>query len=162
MGNRWLLGAVALTACGRLDFDESNLGPFSPPQLIEELSTSSSEDDPALTGDELEIYFDTNRPGGKGGDDIWRATRSDRHSPWNAPTPVDELGSASSDVAPGISLDGLTIVFSRNGGGNDYDLFVATRPDRASPWNTPSRIDELSSASEDTNAQLSTNELVLW
>ncbi len=55
------------------------------PVKITDLSTTFAEDDPALTGDELEIYFDSDRPGGTGGDDIWRATRTTRTSAWARP-----------------------------------------------------------------------------
>jgi len=99
---RWLvvhaLSTLALGGCGRLSFDEAEHdaapdAPFGPfvAQPIAELTTSFHEDDPALPGDELEIYFDSDRPGGLGGDDIWRATRPTQTSPWDPPQPVAEL-----------------------------------------------------------------------
>jgi hypothetical protein len=161
---RWW-ACVVLVACGRVDFDvlDAPLGPFSPPMLITELASTYRTDDPALTGDELELYFDTERPGGLGLDDIWRTTRASTRAPWGASSPVLELSTPASEVSPGISLDGLTIFLTTpGGGGTGYDFWTATRPDRASPWTTPVRVDELSATGEDTNPQISADGLSIY
>jgi hypothetical protein len=131
--------------------------------LITELSSTFRLDDPSLTGDELEMYFDTDRPGGIGGDDIWRSTRAGTNDPWGSPTPVVELSTAASDVSPGISLDGLTIFVSTPGGsGTGYDFWMSTRPDRMATWTAPVRVDELSASGEDTNVQMSASGLSIY
>lgn len=172
MGRWWILhalGAIALGGCGRFDFDEQQvpvdtgaLGPFVG-QSISELTTAFHEDDPALTGDELEIYFDSDRPGGMGQSDIWRATRPTRTSAWDPPALVTELNTSGDELSPGVSRDGLTIIIASNtGAGTGIDLLQATRPDRNSPWSPPVRMADLSGMGEDTNAQLSTDELTVW
>ena len=57
-----------------------------------------------------------------------------------------------------LSPDGLTLYFSQGGSGKDY--YAARRPDRLSPWGAPSRLDDLSSAEDDTKLTLTDDGLV--
>jgi hypothetical protein len=59
-----------------------------------------------------------------------------------------------------VSRDGLEIVFSSNRAGAtafDQDIYVATRPDTASPWSPPQRIDNpaINTSASETRASLS-------
>lgn len=158
-------------ACGRIAFDErpdgtagddAPLGMFGMPSDVAELDTSFDEDDPTLTADMLEIYFDSGRPG-LGNEDIYRAVRRSVSDPWDPPQLVTELSTPNADLSPGISGDGLTMYLATNaGGGNGLDIHVSTRPDRESAWSTPVRVVELSSPDEDTNAQPTGDGLELW
>lgn len=123
-------------------------GQFSEPVLIEKLSDpSAAEDDPTITADLLELYFESTRFDGMG--DILVSRRNSPGEPWGVPELVAELSDPTFDEeTPEISADGLTILFASGGrpdslGGSD--LYVATRPDRASAWSAPVHIDELSS-----------------
>ena len=58
-------------ADGSVDASPPVLGPWSTPTRVAEVSsTIDSDDDPSLTADQLEIYFDSGRftTGGAGGD----------------------------------------------------------------------------------------------
>jgi hypothetical protein len=130
-----------------VDIDAAS-GPFSEPVLIENLSDPvAAEDDPTVTADLLELYFESDRFDGRG--DILVSRRSSPAEPWGAPELVDELSDPSFDEeTPEISADGLTILLSIGGrpdslGGSD--LYMATRPDRGSAWSAPVHVDELSS-----------------
>lgn len=82
---------------------------------------------PRLTPDELTIFFNANNmTGGKGGQDLWMATRPDRNSPFAQITNLEEINTISHEVSPFASLDTLELYFasSRNG---DMQLFKATR-----------------------------------
>jgi len=69
------------------------LTPFGTPQIVTELTTTANEDDPSLTADMLEIYFDRDgdlyrsHPAAKGLMDIFVATRGRSASP-PAPGPA--------------------------------------------------------------------------
>jgi Tol biopolymer transport system component len=132
------------------------LGQFSTPIAVTELNDpSQSEDDPTLTGDMWEIYFDSSRDGGPGSGlgDIWVARRTSLDEPFGAPTLIVELASTADDTTPDITDDGLTMYFAsdRLAPGN-RDLFVTTRSDRVSPWSAPTPITELMSAGDDSGA----------
>lgn len=132
---------------------DASLGTFSTPVLIAELSSADDEDDLTLTADELEMYFESNRVGTAGAADIYRTTRASIVDAWSAPERVDELNTQNADSSPEIARDGLSIYLCSNRMGSaTWDLFIATRPDRASPWSAPVRVTELSSPEIDCAA----------
>lgn len=121
---------------------------FGPAQPVTPLNTTSSEDDPTLTADMTEIYFE--RSG-----DIYRAIRADVTAPWGAPEPVGELNSSDEDGTPDIAPDGLTLFFSsRRKAGNtgDIDIYISTRSSRADAWSAPQPVASLSSADDEVCA----------
>lgn len=66
-----------------------------------ELNTPSLEGCPIQSPDGLSLYLASNRPGGKGGLDIWMATRASTSAPWGAPQNLGEpVNSAADDFCP--------------------------------------------------------------
>ena len=56
---------------------------------------------PIQSPDGLSLYMASNRPGGKGGLDIWVATRATTSAPWGAPQNLGEpVNSAADDFCP--------------------------------------------------------------
>lgn len=130
------------------------VGPYDEPVLLEELSHPAHEDDdPTLTGDMLEIYFATLRPGGPGMDDIWFARRESVAAPWSTPEPVPGINSGLRDHTPEVSLDGLTMMLSSNRDTfDDEDVFMTTRRDREAMWGEPVRVEAMSTPERDVCA----------
>lgn len=149
---RWgLVAVVGVVGCGRLNFSpiaQDALGdsPFSAPVPISDLNSTGTDDDPSLTGDLLEIFFSSDR---SGVERLYSATRASPSAAWSAPALVSELDTADINNAR-VTPDGLTLVFSsmRAPTAGNVDLWIATRPDRATPW-TPRHLDELATASGD-------------
>lgn len=147
-------------ACGRIGFDSTGgdatpddavvtTGPFGPAVQISELAGPGATDDPTLSADMLEIYFDSNRPGGVGGGDIWRSRRASLGGPWQTPQVVLELSETSDENTPELAPDGLSIYFARTGMPGPLDIYVSTRADRDSPWTAPMPVTELNSGNTD-------------
>ena len=66
-----------------------------------ELNTPSLDGCPIQAPDGLSLYLASNRPGGKGGLDIWVAARASTTSPWGAPQNLGEpVNSAADDFCP--------------------------------------------------------------
>ena len=70
---------------------------------------------------------------------------------------VAELSTSADDRMPNVRRDGLEIVFSSSRGGSGQDIYASTRPDTASPWSAPVRIDNanINTPGSETRATLS-------
>jgi hypothetical protein len=126
-------------------------GPWSPPMPV---LTAMGDDDPTLTEDMLEMYFNRSS-------DIYVAKRATTADPFGTPTRVDELSSTSPETTPEITYDGLTIYFAsrRTPTLGVEDIWMATRASRTAAWNTPVHVTELSSSGFDGAATRDANGL---
>jgi len=96
---------------------------------------------PRLTPDERVIFFDAQDiPGGRGGYDIWTASRPDRDAPFADVRNLEELNTEWGELAPWISTDGLTLLFQSDRNG-ELQLFVASRQ---SPFEAFGNVEHLS------------------
>jgi hypothetical protein len=105
-------------------------GSFSAPTLATGLNTAQNDFRPNLRRDRLEVFFDSNRPGGLGLLDVWSSTRASTSDPWSAPTNLGSaVNSSVNDLRPALSWDATTLYFGsvRAGGEGSQDLYVTTR-----------------------------------
>jgi hypothetical protein len=104
--------------------------PWSAPgTVLTELDTPSNEFEPAVTADELTIFYASDRPdGGLGGLDIWTATRASTADPFNAPSNLVELDTPGDDIPSWISPDRCELFLTRTNGAAGWDLYVSTKP----------------------------------
>jgi hypothetical protein len=105
-------------------------------------------DDPTLTGDLLELYWQ-NTLG-----DIVVVKRASRSAAWGPQSLVAELNSPGDDGTPEVNPDGLTIYFatSRVGGQGGLDVMRSTRPSRDVVWTAPVFVSELNAPTTENNA----------
>ena len=86
--------------------------------------SEANDFDPAYSADGKWVYFFSNRPGGFGGDDIYRAAVIGEGF-----GPVEHLGpevnTAGDEWAPSPSPDGAQLMFASNKPGAKHDLYVA-------------------------------------
>ena len=105
------------------------LGDFGTATVVGGLNTDGLEDDPSLTADQLEIYFNRGA-----NDELWVATRATTADPWGTPVELTALGTVNeAQVLP----DGLTMYFTSDRNGAQFDIFRTTRADRESAWGAP-------------------------
>jgi hypothetical protein len=121
------------------------LGPWGAPQVVAALSNPEDDDDPSLTADGLEVFFNSNRGGT--GSDIWVSTRATVNDAWGTPVLVAAVNSVDSETNETVSPDGLTLFWEsdRDDPGNGFKIFTATRADRNSAWSMPAEVTELNS-----------------
>ncbi len=84
---------------------------------------------PAISQDELVLYFVSDMPGGIGGKDLWKVTRSNEGDDWSKPENLGEqINTVDDEVFPFVHADG-TLYFSSNGriGLGGLDIFKATQ-----------------------------------
>jgi len=102
-------------------------GGWGPAQPVT-FNSSGRDFDPAFSADGRFVYFCSDRPGGSGGDDIYRVGVS--ASGFGTPVNLGaRVNSAGNEFAPMLSPDGGTLLFSsdRGGGAGGHDLFTARR-----------------------------------
>lgn len=120
--------------------------PFGTPKPVSALNSSYSEDDPTLTWNMLEIYF--NRSG-----EIWRSTRSSLTAQWSTPQVESTLSTSSGETNPEMLPDGLTIYLASDrthpDAKGDYDIYISTRNAVGQPWSAPVPVKELNTGDSD-------------
>lgn len=108
-----------------------NLGP--------NVNSAEHDTDLWISADGLRLLFDSDRPGGTGGHDLWECRRSRVEDAWSAAVNLGELvNSGSFDADPQLSADGGTLVFvSARNDNTGMDLWLATRESADAAWNKP-------------------------
>lgn len=106
-------------------------GAWGPPIAVAELNAPGfSTARPNVSPDGREIVFDSNRPGGFGGPDIWTASRRSVFDRWSEPTNLGpNINSEFGEVRPSLSRNGKRLYFGSNRPGFEgaLDVFVSTR-----------------------------------
>jgi Tol biopolymer transport system component len=106
-------------------------GEWGPATPVDELNASGfNTTRPNVSPDGREIVFDSNRPGGFGGPDIWTATRPSVFVAWSSPVNLgSNINSESGETRASLSRDGKRLYFGSNRPGfqGDFDIFVSTR-----------------------------------
>ena len=102
------------------------------------VNTSFWEAEPSISANGKMLFFASNRPGGKGGMDIWYSVKGS-DGLWQEPKNAgDSINTAGDEMSPFIHFDGKTLYFSSNGrigmGGLDM-YFSKMKPD--SSWSAP-------------------------
>jgi hypothetical protein len=109
--------------------EQASDGSFGPAAPVSELNTAANEFRPNVRKDGLEIVFDSNRPGGYGGQDLWTSTRESVLDSWSTPTNLGSLvNTAAAEVRGSFSWDASMLYFGRNPGPvGSMDLYFTTR-----------------------------------
>ena len=126
-------------------------GGWAPAEKIDEVAgnhpdvnTPFVDGCPAQSPDGLRLFMASNRPGGRGGLDIWMASRAHRGDPWGSPQNLPEpINSPSDDFCPTpIEGDGLVFVSRRTVAGVTCglgDIYVSRR-NPSQGWTDPEHL----------------------
>jgi outer membrane protein OmpA-like peptidoglycan-associated protein len=138
------------TACNRRDgqglcdiyYTKFNGEVWTIPENIgRPVNTNYKETQPSLSPDGHTLYFASNRPGGKGGLDIWQSTlRND--GTWSEPINLgDSINTAGEEQSPFIHADNKSLYFSSTGwpGLGRFDLFLSRRK-LDDTWSIPQNL----------------------
>jgi outer membrane protein OmpA-like peptidoglycan-associated protein/tetratricopeptide (TPR) repeat protein len=112
-------------------------GKFGKAQLFGSgINTASWDAQPCLSVDGKELFFASNRPGGKGGKDLYVSRRV--NGKFAEGVPITALNTAFDEQVPFLHPDGQTLYFTSNGwpGLGDQDIYMARKqPDET--WSAP-------------------------
>jgi hypothetical protein len=109
----------------------------APENLGPQVNSASWDGMPFLSADDLDLYFQSERPGGSGQTDLYMARRATRTSPWETATNLGpKVNSASTEMVPSVSPNGLELYFlsTRPGASGFSDFYVSTRATPDDPW----------------------------
>jgi Tol biopolymer transport system component len=129
--------------------------------MMSELDIFSQQGDPSISGDGRTLYFsaaDTSF-------DLYQTIRGDIDQPWQAPSVVTELQTASQDLRLSMNDAGTVAVFaSDRPGSTSVDLWYTTRSDPSAIWGTPTQtlVAATNSVADDNNPELSADGLTLY
>lgn len=117
---------------------------FAAPVRVDSLSTDGSETSPAISPDGLTLYWASDRSGGLGDLDIWRALRPSRAAPWSTPENLSALNSSSKDLPrlPGLHESVMPLSSDRNDRGY-YEILFAHLSAEANSYVAPMALPEL-------------------
>ena len=105
---------------------------------------------PAISADELTLYFVSDMPGGVGGKDIWMVTRNGKGAEWGTPKNLGPpINTKDDEMFPYIHPDG-TLFFASNGhvGMGGLDIFMAKKGEDGS-WKVENMRPPINSSADD-------------
>lgn len=129
------------TSNGKVDIYFSKLenNQFSEPQYLDVINTVYHDSYPTLTKTN-KLYFNSDRPGGKGMMDIYMSEY--KHGSWQKPKLVPELNSVHSENDLVVDPDEKFIIFNRYiAKENEIDLFISFN--QKGKWSVPKPISNI-------------------
>jgi outer membrane protein OmpA-like peptidoglycan-associated protein len=118
-------------------------GEFSEPIALPGIINSSFEEKSiTISKDEKTLYFSSNRPGGFGGLDIYRATKDSKGEWTNVKNMGAKINTDLDDDGPFIDYDLVTLYFSSKGrkGMGGFDVFKSTFDLKTNEWSEPENL----------------------
>jgi hypothetical protein len=92
---------------------------FGAPENVAEVNTDADETGAWLSSDGLQIFFTSNRAGGQGGLDIWRAARASADAAFGPAEVMAELNTAGDELDLAFSSTERELLFSSNRDGTN-------------------------------------------
>jgi Tol biopolymer transport system component len=135
---------------------------FGEPKLLRGVNTQSSELLPWLSSDERTLFFVSARSGGRGGADLWRASRDSVDDAFDTPTNIVELSSGQNEGRLVLSSDDRASYFSSNRGGGEPDIWTASRGSTNQAFSDLKKLDQLNSPAPDQDVFLSPDDTELF
>ena len=122
------------------------------------INISNWEAGPSISADGLSLYFDSERPGSVGGQDLWVTTRATKDDSWGEPVSLGPtVNSSTDDWNPSISDDGLALFYV-----SDWDLWMATRPTKEETWDSPVNLGPNINTHQDITPDISSDGSTLY
>ena len=101
--------------------------PFSNIEAVTELNGDSEDGGITLSPDGLEAIFSSNRPGGVGQRDLYRATRASTSDAFTSIELITGIDTGENEFDPSLSPDGTELYFTSNRDGSDNAVYRAAR-----------------------------------
>jgi len=139
-------------------------GSFATPSRVDELSSEGSESTLWVSYDGLSFYLGRNQ----GEQRLMFSERASTNDSWSAPVALragatSTVNSPDTDALGQVSADGLRIYFTSNRDDKyDFDLFMATRPNKAEPFDNVRKLPVTLAGEAEFSPKLSADELTMY
>ncbi|MDR3134102.1 MAG: OmpA family protein [Prevotellaceae bacterium] len=128
---------------------ERNDNEWGKPQDLKLMPDSITAAHPALSGDDLTLYFVSDMDGGMGKMDIWKVTRSGSSDDWGEPVNAGvQINTPGNEMYPFARGNSLYFASDGHPGFGGLDIFKAT-PDSAAGWSTENMGRPVNSSADD-------------
>ena len=130
--------ADAIGHCDLYFTERDSSGWAVPVNAARPLNSNAWDSQPSLAADGMTMYFVSNRPGGKGGMDIWKSTLTESGT-WGEPINLgDSINTPGEEMSPFIHPDNKTLYYSSDGhiGLGGQDIYMAKMKDDKT-WGHP-------------------------
>lgn len=106
------------------------------------INSSFEEKSISISKDGKTLYFSSNRPGGLGGTDLYRATKDAKGEWANVKNLGPKINTAFDEEGPFIDYDMTTLYFSSKGHKNigSYDIFKSVFDPQKNDWTEPENL----------------------
>ncbi len=106
------------------------------------INSSFAEKSVTISQDEKTLYFSSNRPGGFGGLDIYRATKDSKGDWTNVKNVGPKINTEMDEDGLFIDYDNVTLYFSSKGhkGMGGFDVFKITYDPNVNEWSDPQNL----------------------
>jgi hypothetical protein len=95
----------------------------APTPLFITATVTFTDQTPRYASDGLTLYFGSTRPGGTGGEDIWKITRAATTSAWGRPVPVAEVNTTLNERWFAPCDDGSYLLIANRTAPTDLDVY---------------------------------------
>jgi outer membrane protein OmpA-like peptidoglycan-associated protein len=123
--------------------DRLSSGSWGPPVPLPGIINSSYEEKSiSISKDGKTLYFSSNRPGGLGGSDLYKATKDTKGEWSNVKNLGAKINTEFDEEGPFIDYDLVTLYFSSKGHTNmgSYDIFKSTFDAKKNLWSAPENL----------------------
>lgn len=137
---------------------------FAPPILLAGVNTDANETNAWLSPDELVLWFSSDRPGGAGGNDVYRSTREDPTAAFGPAAPLVGMNTAAHELVHSLSADALVLYGASDGIGSMgyYDVMASTREDVLAEFGVLAPLANINSGVGDTEPNISADGTELY
>ena len=128
--SRSLGGVLVASLCLSYASAAPKFSAWSAPTNLTVLNTAFNEGGPAISKDGLSLYFQSDRPGGRGLADLYVSERESVEDSWGPPQNLGAvLNTAFNDNVANLSRDQHYLFFAsdRPGGAGNVDMWVSWR-----------------------------------
>ena len=130
---KWVLVVLLAALAWAPSLSAQKFSDWGPPvNLGPTINSEYNEQRPAISRDNLSLYFISERPGGLGSFDIWVSHRPSVDDPWGTPQDLGpNVNTAAYESAPTLSPNGHWLFFGSNrpGGCGGFDIYASYRKD---------------------------------